>query len=136
MQVSNIRGQYLNVSFLYLNSLPAIKHLGLSITLRLIHPQCRSSDSLLLYAMSVIINGSLVLNPEVSLVSPCQGWLCPEGVICSHSSAPLPICLERKNNGFSITPLLLHPGRLALCLCLTIAASLAHRICCVSSSHH
>lgn len=51
--------------------------------------------------MGVII--SSVLNPEVGRVSRCQGRFGPEGVICSHSSAPLPVCLERENNDFSIT---------------------------------
>lgn len=61
----------------------------------------QDSESPLFFGVGVIINSAV--NPEVSLVSRCQARLCPEGVICSRSSAPLPICLERKNNGFSIT---------------------------------
>lgn len=80
-------------------------------------------DIPLLYGVGVIINSAL--NPEVSLVSCCQGRLCPDGVICSNCSASLPICLERKNNGFSITLYFSNVhGRLSLCS-LTITASSA-----------
>lgn len=93
----------------------------------------QDSDSPLLHGVGVIIN--CVLNPEVSLVSRCQARLCPEGVICSHSSAPLPICLERRNNGFSITLCLSHIHALSLhhylsaysmsCVFLNIKASVS-----------
>lgn len=61
----------------------------------------QDSDSQLLRSGDVIINGAL--NPEVSLVSCCQGRLSLEGVICSQSCAPLPTCLQRKTNSFYIT---------------------------------
>lgn len=83
----------------------------------------RGSESLLLCCVGVIINGAL--NPEVSQVSRCQGRLCPGGIICSHCSAPLPVCPGRKNNGFFIT---LSSSGSHACLRLTIINSL-HLVC-------
>lgn len=85
----------------------------------------QDSESPLFCGVGVIINS--VVNPEVSLVSRCQARLCPEGVICSRSSAPLPFCLERKNNGFSIT---LYSSSIH-----TSSLSLSHYHCFINSLH-
>lgn len=93
----------------------------------------QDSESPLFFGVGVIINSAV--NPEVSLVSRCQARLCPEGVICSRSSAPLPSVWRGRTMAF---PSLSIPQAVipALCLCLTITASLAFCIEFVTSSQH